>query len=61
MVTCEVETRRTLGDASVSVGICEHPASVLIVDVTGAEQGCVCEAHAAEFERIGGWERQGAC
>jgi hypothetical protein len=61
MATCEVETRQVLGDASVTVRTCQAPAFVLIADATGAQQGCVCEAHAVEFEQLGGWVRQGAC
>ena len=61
MAACEVETRLVLAEDTVTVATCTQPSSVLIVDATGAQQGCVCEVHAAEFERLGGWVRQGAC
>jgi hypothetical protein len=61
MAACEVETRLVLADESVTVSTCVQPSSILIADATGAQQGCVCEAHAAEFESLGGWVRQGAC
>jgi hypothetical protein len=61
MAACEVETRQVLGDTSVTASTCGAPAYILIVDASGAQQGCVCEEHAAEFERLGGWVRQGAC
>jgi len=61
MATCEVETTLVLGDSSATSDMCGKIASILIADANGAEQGCVCEAHAAEFERLGGWIRLGSC
>ena len=61
MSACEVETRLVLGDSSATSGMCGAVASILIADATGAQQGCVCEAHAAELERFGGWISLGPC